>query len=166
MEGTLKIPVRTLNLRGAATYWMKGLKHKEEDIWNQKEDEEREEANTMMQVLRHVTCPVCDTKKDMETYKVYGGKVGFARIKCMKCNSINTADKWRCSCKLLWQKCNKHIVKAQEHALDELKRPCKRKDKRSEEAHNEFECRSKKIYTSDKKRNEDDGYDDAGSTEG
>ena len=120
-EGSLRIPMRTLNPRGTAIHWMKGLKHKEEDKWNTKEDDDHDEESTTMQVLRHVTCPECDAKKDMEKYKIYGGKVGFARIKCMKCNIINTADKWRCSCKLLWQKCRKHIVKAQENAYDKQK---------------------------------------------
>ena len=57
----------------------------------------------------------------MGKYQIYQGKVGFARIKCMRCNLTNTADKWRCNCGFRWQKCQNHIVKAQATALDKVK---------------------------------------------
>ena len=115
----------------------------------------------MMQVLRHVTCPVCDAKKDMGKYKVYGGKVGVARIKCMQCNIINTADKWRCSCRFLLQKCKKHIVKAQENAYDKQKKHSSGMIRKVKQTHKTREVGSQKA---NKKKSEDNGYADAGDT--
>ncbi len=66
LEGTLKIPNRTVAYKGAATAWMKGLKYKEDDIWIK--DNNEEEDNVIKQVLINISCSECGCKKNVGKY--------------------------------------------------------------------------------------------------
>ncbi len=67
-------------------------------------------------ILKIISCPKCSQSKNVEKYKVYG-KVGFSRIKCMRCRSVASAQEWKCSCNLQWPKCETHILKTLMHAI-------------------------------------------------
>ena len=60
-------------------------------------------------VLKMIACPRCGFLKNVEKHKVYG-RVGFSRITCMRCRSVNSAEKWRCDCELLWPECERHML--------------------------------------------------------
>ena len=72
------------------------------------------------QILRHISCPKCGHDKNVVKYKVYG-KVGFSRIKCMRCQTIATAQEWKCGCNLSCPKCEVHTLQTLMHAY----RSCK-----------------------------------------
>ncbi len=67
-------------------------------------------------ILKSISCPKCSQSKNAEKYKVYG-KVGFSRIKCMRCRSVASAQEWKCNCNLLWPKCEIHTLKTLMHAI-------------------------------------------------
>ena len=71
-------------------------------------------------MVESISCPECGWQKNIEKYKVYG-KVGFSRITCMQCHITANASTWRCSCKLLWHKCDKHILRTLMNAHDRVK---------------------------------------------
>ena len=66
LEGTLKLPTRTLAGKGAATIWMEGLKYKKDDIWIKDKNEVEEKDNVVKQVLIHISCPECGCNKNVE----------------------------------------------------------------------------------------------------
>ena len=118
-EGNLKLQIRTMAYKGTETAWMRCLDLGEKENWIQ-ESALPDGPMQNKQILRHISCPKCAKEKNVERYKVYG-KVGFSRIKCMRCQIITTAQEWRCGCNLSWPKCEVHTLKTLMHAY----RSCK-----------------------------------------
>ena len=117
-DGNLLLPIRTMAYKGAATAWMRSLKYKQDDAWI-KMPIEMEMDTVTKEIIKSIRCPECGWMKNIEKYKVYG-KVGFSRITCMQCHITSNASAWRCSCKLLWHKCEKHILRTLMNASDRV----------------------------------------------
>ena len=95
--------------KGTETAWMRNLDLGEQEDWTREPALPDGQAQHKT-ILKNVSCPVCGQNKNVEKYKVHG-RVGFSRIKCMRCSSITTAQEWRCNCDLRWPKCEVHTLK-------------------------------------------------------
>ena len=114
-EGNLKLQLRPMAYKGTETAWMRNLDLGEEECWI-REPALPDGPHQAKTILRSISCPICGQGKNVEKYKVYG-KVGFSRIKCMRCKSIASAQEWKCNCNLHWPKCETHILKTLMHAI-------------------------------------------------
>ena len=118
-EGSLKLQNRPMAYKGIETAWMRSLDLGKKENWIS-EPAIPDGPIQNKTILRCISCPKCGKEKNVEKYKVYG-KVGFSRIKCMRCSSVASAQEWRCKCNLLWPKCETHILKTLMQAIQRCK---------------------------------------------
>ena len=114
-EGSLRLQNRAMAYKGTETAWMRSLELGAKESWIH-EPAIPDGPIQHKKILRCISCPTCGKEKNVEKYKVYG-KVGFSRIKCMRCKLVASAQQWKCNCNLQWPKCETHILKTLMHAI-------------------------------------------------
>ena len=58
--------------------------------------------------LSAISCPKCHHLQGTEQHELRG-KLGFHQLTCQRCRQVSSTRQWRCACRILWCKCERHV---------------------------------------------------------
>ena len=107
--GNLELQIRPMAYKGTSSVWMRSLSMSQQEDWT----EELAIPDGPMATNKHLkqmACPKCGHMKSIDDDNGTG-KVGFSMIKYKRCHNATSASLWRCDYKLLWHKCDVHMLR-------------------------------------------------------
>ena len=108
MRGLLRLMPRPMAYKGTAHAWLRNLGSLHDKLSWVDEPPLPDGPAVQKVPLSTIICPMCQHMQDTEHHELRS-KLGFHQLTCQRCRQVSSTRQWRCACRLLWYKCDKHV---------------------------------------------------------